>query len=27
MGILPMLLIWIWAGLPLGIEGPIYYSP
>jgi len=24
---IPMLLIWIWAGLPLGIEGPIYYSP
>jgi aminobenzoyl-glutamate transport protein len=22
---IPMLLIWIWAGLPLGIEGPIYY--
>ncbi len=24
---IPMLLIWIWAGLPLGIEGPIYYTP
>ncbi len=24
---IPMLLLWIWAGLPLGIEGPIYYSP
>ncbi len=24
---IPMLLIWIWAGLPLGIEGPIYYVP
>ncbi len=24
---IPMLLIWIWAGLPLGIEGPIYYMP
>jgi aminobenzoyl-glutamate transport protein len=24
---IPMLLIWIWLGLPLGIEGPIYYSP
>ncbi len=24
---IPMLLIWIWAGLPLGIEGPIYYAP
>lgn len=22
---IPMLLIWIWAGIPLGIEGPIYY--
>ncbi|MBT9139151.1 MAG: p-aminobenzoyl-glutamate transport protein [Syntrophomonadaceae bacterium] len=22
---IPMLLIWIWAELPLGIEGPIYY--
>jgi aminobenzoyl-glutamate transport protein len=22
---IPMLLVWIWAGLPLGIEGPIYY--
>ena len=24
---IPMLLLWIWLGLPLGIEGPIYYSP
>src|SRR5690554_2317773 len=24
---IPMLLIWIWAGLPLGVEGPIYYHP
>ena len=24
---IPMLLVWIWAGLPLGIEGPIYYVP
>jgi aminobenzoyl-glutamate transport protein len=24
---IPMLLIWIWAGLPLGIEGPIFYQP
>jgi aminobenzoyl-glutamate transport protein len=24
---IPMLLLWIWAGLPLGIEGPIYYVP
>jgi aminobenzoyl-glutamate transport protein len=24
---IPMLLLWIWAGLPLGIEGPIYYEP
>ncbi len=24
---IPMLLIWIWAGLPLGVEGPIYYIP
>ncbi len=24
---IPMLLLWIWMGLPLGIEGPIYYSP
>jgi aminobenzoyl-glutamate transport protein len=24
---IPMLLIWIWLGLPLGIEGPLYYSP
>jgi aminobenzoyl-glutamate transport protein len=24
---IPMLLLWIWAGLPLGIEGPIYYTP
>jgi aminobenzoyl-glutamate transport protein len=24
---IPMLLIWIAAGLPLGIEGPIYYLP
>ena len=24
---IPMLLVWIWAGLPLGIEGPIYYTP
>lgn len=24
---IPMLLVWIWAGLPLGIEGPIYYHP
>lgn len=24
---IPMLLIWIWLGLPLGIEGPIFYSP
>ncbi len=24
---IPMFLLWIWAGLPLGIEGPIYYSP
>jgi aminobenzoyl-glutamate transport protein len=24
---IPMLLIWIWAGLPLGVEGPLYYTP
>lgn len=24
---IPMLLLWIWAGLPLGVEGPIYYMP
>lgn len=24
---IPMLLLWIWAGIPLGIEGPIYYQP
>lgn len=24
---IPMLLVWIWAGWPLGIEGPIYYIP
>ncbi len=24
---IPMLLIWMWLGLPLGIEGPLYYSP
>jgi len=24
---IPMLLVWIWAKLPLGIEGPIYYTP
>jgi aminobenzoyl-glutamate transport protein len=24
---IPMLLLWIWAGIPLGIEGPIYYTP
>jgi aminobenzoyl-glutamate transport protein len=24
---IPMLLLWIWAGLPLGIEGPIFYTP
>ncbi|MBU1578691.1 MAG: AbgT family transporter [Bacteroidetes bacterium] len=24
---IPMLLLWIWAGLPLGVEGPIYYLP
>jgi aminobenzoyl-glutamate transport protein len=24
---IPMLLVWIWAGIPLGIEGPIYYAP
>jgi aminobenzoyl-glutamate transport protein len=24
---IPMLLLWIWAGLPLGIEGPIFYLP
>ena len=24
---IPMLLIWIWLGLPLGIEGQLYYSP
>ncbi len=24
---IPMLLIWIWGGLPLGVEGPIYYIP
>ncbi len=24
---IPMLLIWIWLRLPLGIEGPIFYSP
>ena len=24
---IPMLLLWIWAGIPLGIEGPIYYEP
>ncbi len=23
---IPMLLVWIWAGLPLGIEGPLYYQ-
>src|SRR6056297_2300960 len=23
---IPMLLLWIWAGIPLGIEGPIYYN-
>jgi aminobenzoyl-glutamate transport protein len=24
---IPMLLIWIWLRLPLGIEGPLFYSP
>ncbi len=24
---IPMLLLWIWAGWPLGLEGPIYYPP
>lgn len=24
---IPMLLVWIWLGLPLGLEGPIYYMP
>ncbi|TVR72563.1 MAG: AbgT family transporter [Marinilabiliales bacterium] len=24
---IPMLLIWIWLELPLGIEGPLYYTP
>ena len=24
---IPMLLLWIWADLPLGIEGPIYFNP
>lgn len=24
---IPMLIAWIYAGLPLGIEGPIYYNP
>jgi aminobenzoyl-glutamate transport protein len=24
---IPMFIAWIWAGLPLGIEGPIYYMP
>ncbi|TVR43154.1 MAG: AbgT family transporter [Bacteroidia bacterium] len=24
---IPMFIIWIWIGLPLGIEGPIYYEP
>jgi aminobenzoyl-glutamate transport protein len=24
---IPMLLLWVWAGWPLGIEGPIYYVP
>jgi aminobenzoyl-glutamate transport protein len=24
---IPMLLLWIWAGIPLGVEGPIYYAP
>lgn len=24
---IPMLLLWIWAGIPLGIEGPLYYEP
>jgi aminobenzoyl-glutamate transport protein len=24
---IPMILIWIWLGLPLGIEGPLYYTP
>jgi aminobenzoyl-glutamate transport protein len=23
---IPMFIIWIWLGLPLGIEGPIYYE-
>ncbi len=23
---IPMLLIWMWAGLPLGIEGPLFYE-
>lgn len=24
---IPMLLLWVWAGWPLGVEGPIYYLP
>jgi aminobenzoyl-glutamate transport protein len=24
---IPMLLLWVWLGLPLGIEGPLYYAP
>ncbi|MFW6351322.1 MAG: AbgT family transporter [Bacteroidota bacterium] len=24
---IPIFIIWIWLGLPLGIEGPIYYEP
>lgn len=24
---IPMLLLWVWAGWPLGVEGPIFYTP
>jgi aminobenzoyl-glutamate transport protein len=24
---IPMLLVWVWLKLPLGIEGPLFYSP
>jgi aminobenzoyl-glutamate transport protein len=24
---IPLFIVWIWLGLPLGIEGPIYYEP
>jgi len=24
---IPMFILWIWLNIPLGIEGPIYYSP